>query len=336
MRKFKVVNKIFARSSNETYKILSRYTLSLFSFILFLGCYHLFKEEYESILNLIKTILITSVISIFVQYLINFSRRKKEIMVIFKEDNVLATALIISLFTYKEKIIIIVMATLITGIVRMLNKNINISSSLYGILFLLIYQQFYSHIDTPLVNLSNMMYYGTYHEVVTLYGGLRGFLFGTNLYYLSPILCLLSFIYLFYKKSIKYPLVVSYISTFAIGMFIYGLFKGMNIWFVFFQITTGNILFLSIYALTDYKTTPVTQEGQTIYGLLLGTLTIILRFIVPELSVVIPLILGPILLTKYLDNISYKLKYNSKFYQLLSISCIFIAVISVAIIYMIY
>ena len=78
----------------------------------------------------------------------------------------------------------------------------------------------------------------------------------------------------------------------------------MNIWYVFFQLTTGNILFLTVFLLPDYPSTPTTGEGQIIYGILLGIITSILRFIIPELSVVLTLILGPLLLTKIINKIS--------------------------------
>ena len=119
-------------------------------------------------------------------------------------------------------------------------------------------------------------------------------------------------------------------------MFIYGLFNGMNIWFVFFQIITGNILFLSVFTLTDYKMIPVTQEGQSIYGLILSGITILLRFIIPELSIIIPLIIGPIILTKFIDKLSYKLKYNRKFYHLLYLSGIAIITLIIIIMSLVY
>ena len=59
-----------------------------------------------------------------------------------------------------------------------------------------------------------------------------------------PLVSILSFIYLFLKKSIKYNIVFSYILTFIFIMLPFGLLNNMNIWYLFFQITTGNILFL--------------------------------------------------------------------------------------------
>ena len=105
----------------------------------------------------------------------------------------------------------------------------------------------------------------------------------------------------------------------------------MNIWYLFFQLTTGNILFLSVFCLGDYPKTPITTEGQVIYGIILGLITSILRFIIPELSVILPLILGPILLTKKINNISFKLKYSRKYYYTILTTSIIIIITTILI-----
>jgi hypothetical protein len=79
--------------------------------------------------------------------------------------------------------------------------------------------------------------------------------------------------------------------------------------------------------LGDYPDTPITSEGQVIYGIVLGLFTSVLRFIIPELSVVIPLILGPFMLTKLINKISFKLKYNKKYYYIVLIVCVFCVVL---------
>ena len=115
-------------------------------------------------------------------------------------------------------------------------------------------------------------------------------------------------------------------------MLSFGLINNMNIWYLFFQLTTGNILFLTIFLGTDYSSTPTTGEGQFLYGLLLGIITSILRFIIPELSVVLTLIIGPLLLTKFINRISFKLRYNKKyFYTLIAISAIILIITNVII-----
>jgi len=336
MKEFNTVNKIFVRSNNEIFKILKRYTKSLLLFIFFLVGYHIYKNEYHELINLLKTTIITILVSTIFQYFINLNRGKDKFRHIFKEDNIIASSLIIAMLTYKERLLVILISSIITGIARLMNRNINISSCIYGALFVVLYKIYYINIDTPLVSFSNMLYNASYSQIIGSYGGIKGFLLGTNLYYFSPIISIISFIYLFHKKSIKYPSVISYLTTFIIWMFIYGIISGMNIWFIFFQITTGNILFFSIYALSDYKTTPTTQEGQTIYGIILAILTIILRFIIPELSVIISIILGPTLLTKKIDSISYKLKTDRKFYNLLILSCISFLILTMIILLIIY
>ena len=149
-------------------------------------------------------------------------------------------------------------------------------------------------------------------------------------------LSMISFIYLFHKKSIKYNIYISYLLTFSFIMLIHGILNDMSLWFIFFELTSGNILFLSVYALTDYQITPTLAESQILYGIILGIISSILRFIIPELSVIIPLILGPILLTKLLDNLSPKLKYHKKTYNLLFITSIILIIITISILSIAY
>ena len=230
-----------------------------------------------------------------------------------------------------SSILVIVMSSVITVVMKNFIKSINISSSLYGILFILVSNYYLNDIDTPLYNLSNLSYIDTFSNIVKPYGGILNYSLGLTTGYLSPILSILVFIYLFYKKSIKYNIIFSYILTFLFIMFSFGIMNDMSIWYLFFQLTTGSILFLAVFCLTDYPCTPTTGEGQIIYGIILGLITSILRFIIPELSVVITLILGPVLLTKIINRISFKLRYNKKYYYLIlsiSITLIFISLIT--------
>ena len=73
-------------------------------------------------------------------------------------------------------------------------------------------------------------------------------------------------------------------------------------------------MFLSIYTLPDYKITPITSEGNIIYGIILAIISVILRLVIPELSIILTFIIGPILLTNIIDKISPTLKYNNKLY----------------------
>lgn len=330
MKEFEKVNKVFIKSNNTVNKIYNRYLFSLISFILLIVTYNLIWGSILLITNLLKSILISLITSIIIQYIFNIIKKEKNIIKIFTEDIIITISIILGLFSINSSILVIIISSIVSIIVKNTNKSITISSSLYGILFILLSKYFLNDLNTPLYNLSRLSYIDTYSNIVKPYGSILNYLFGLTTGYLSPILSIISFIYLFHKKSIKYNIIFSYILTFSFIMLFFGLFNNMNIWYLFFQLTTGNILFLSIFCLTDYPITPTTEEGQIIYGIILGLITSILRFITPELSVIISLIIGPILLTKFINKISFKLKYNHKYYYTItSISIILVIIITI-------
>ena len=332
MREFKTVNKTFVKSKNDTSKIFLRYTYSLIFILVYIIIYNLITKDYSYILNLIKTILIITPIAIIISYTTNLLKKEKDIKKIFLEDNILALILIITFFTVNTPIVIKIIAITVTMIFKIIFKSSTFYPSLYGILTVLIYELTKTDLITPLTTLQNSNYITTYHTVINQTFNLKSYIFGTNYNYLSPILAIIIFIYLFNKKSIKYNIVISYISTVFGIMLIFGLINGMNIWYTFFQLLTGNILFLSIFCLTDFPMTPTSGEGQVIYGITLGIISSILRFIVPELSIVISLILGPIILTKIINRLSFKLRYNQKFYTTSILSLLGVIIITLVLI----
>lgn len=318
MREFKTVNKTFIKSNNATSKIFNRYLYCLIPFFLLIIIYNAIWGSVTEIINLLKATFISLITSIIIQYLFNLAKKEKNLTKLLFKDNIITISFILGLFSLHASLLIIVISSIISVVMKNILKNTIFSSSIYGILIIILTSTFIYNVDTPLSNLKEMIYIGSYNDIVTPYGTLLSYTLGLK-YYISPILSILVFIYLFYKKSIKYNIVLSYLLTFIFTMLLFGLFNNMSIWYLFFQITTGNILFLSVFCLSDYKNTPTTSEGQIIYGLILGVLTCILRFIVPELSVIIPLIIGPLILTKFINGISFKLRYNKKTYYLILI-----------------
>lgn len=327
MREFKTVNKTFIKSKNTISKIFNRYLYSLIPFIILSTVYNLINHNLSEVINLLLSISISIITCAITQYIFNIAKKQPNNLKFLLEEQIITIAIILGLFSINTPIIITIISGVVSIIIKNINKNITTSASIYGILLILLYSYFIHHIDTPLINLKNLNYIDTYSKIVTPYGNILSYLFSFK-YYLSPIVSLIIFIYLFYKKSIKYNIVITYLLTFLFIMLTFGLFNNMNIWYLFFQLTTGNILFLTVFCLTDYKNTPTTTEGQVIYGLILGLLTSILRFIIPELSVIITLVLGPILLTKLINRISFKLKYNKKYYYTLLAICVFLILIT--------
>ena len=324
MREFSKENRVFVKSNNSVTKIFNRYLYCLIPFVLLIVVYNLIWGSNLIIINLFKSICVSLVISLLVEYIFCLIKKDNFVNCIFK-DNVLTIGIIIGLFSYNQSIIVTIIASLVSIIIRKLSKIMTVSSALFGILIILIYAYFTSDNSMPLDNLKEMMYVGDYDSIVKSYGSLLSYSLGLK-YYLSPILSRIAFIYLFFKKSIKYNIVLSYILSFSLIMLVFGIFNGMNIWYLFFQLCTGDILFLTVFCLVDYKNTPIIFEGQIIYGIILGVITGILRFIIPELSVVISLVLGILLISRLIDKVSYKLKYNKKFYYMILCICLFFVI----------
>ena len=332
MKEFKKANKVFIKSNNTVSKIFNRYLYTLIPFIFLIIIYNLIWGSTNVVISLLISLTTSLITSTTAQCIINLIKKKKEFTKIFLEDKIVSISIIISLLSLNNSIPITIISSIISIIASNIYKTRILSSSLYGILFIILYNQFINNIDTPLINLSNLSYINTYDNIITPYGNIIEYILGITKYYLSPILSIIAFIYLFHKKSIKYNIVFSYILIFIFVMLIIGLFNDMNIWYLVFQLTTGNILFLLIFTGVEYINTPTTEEGQIIYGIILGLITSILRFIIPELSVVIPFIIGPLLLTKLLNKISYKLKYNRVYYYSIITICIVSVIISTIII----
>ena len=328
MKEFKVEKKTYIKSNNNATKIFNRYLYCLIPFLLLAIIYNLIQTTPTTVINLIKSTTISFLVAAISQYLFNIIKKEKRIAKLFKEDQIVLIAIIIGMFSINSSIAVIIISTLMTIIIKNSMKTFKFSSVLYGILVILLASHFNGNPDTPLNNLKELSYIDSYDNIVAPYGNLFKYTIGLNNIYLSPLLSIIAFIYLFYKKSIKYNIVFSFILTISFIMLFFGLFNNMNIWFLFFQITTGNLLFLTVFCLSDYPNTPFTSEGQIIYGIILGIIASILRFIIPELSMVITLIIGPIILTKLLDKISFKLKYNRKIYILTLTGCISLVMIT--------
>jgi len=329
MREFKTINKTFVKSKNDTSKIFLRYTYSLIFILLYIIVYNLITKDYSYLINLLKSFIIVTPIAILIDYLINIIKKEKNIKKVFQEDNVIALSIIITIFSVNTIIPIKILAIIITFIAKIIFKNSAFYPALYGILTILIYEITKNDLMTPLLTLKNLNYITTYQNLVNDNYPLLSYIMGNSYHYISPILSIIIFIYLFHKKSIKYNIIIPYLATIFGIMFIFGLINSMNIWFVIIELLTGNLLFLSIFCLTDYRITPTSGEGQIIYGTILGIISSILRFIIPELSILLTLILGPLLLTKIVNRLSFKLRYNQKFYTRVILSLLGIILITI-------
>lgn len=180
---------------------------------------------------------------------------------------------------------------------------------------------------TPLSN--EIVGIGNYDTLVKPYGNLLDFFIGFipgSVGETSSLLCLLGLIYLGITKTIKIKIPIIYISTVFIITYIIGSINGLGLWYPLFQICSGGLMFGAIFMATDPVTSPVTPLGQIIYGLCLGILTIVCRFLTPYPEGVLTSILIMNMFVFILDKIGIRTKkYFKK--MIISISTIILLIV---------
>ena len=168
---------------------------------------------------------------------------------------------------------------------------------------------------TPLTNASLINGIGTYETLVKPYGSLLNFFVGTipgAVGETSAFLCLLALLYLTYFKAVKWRIPVTYILTVFAITYVIGGMNNLGIWYPLFQIFSGGLMFGAVFMATDPVTSPVTPIGQILYGLFLGILTVIFRFLTPFPEGVLTSILTMNMLVMILDKIGAVARFNFK------------------------
>lgn len=182
---------------------------------------------------------------------------------------------------------------------------------------------------TPLSN--SVEGIGTYDTLVKPYGNLFAFFIGLipgSVGETSSLLCLIALIYLGIKKVIKIEIPIFYITTVFILTYIIGLSNGLGLWYPLFQIFSGGLMFGAVFMATDPVTSPVTKLGSILYGVCLGILTVICRYLTSYPEGVLTSILIMNMLVFILDKIGTRDKnYMKKI--LISISALLIIAISI-------
>lgn len=93
----------------------------------------------------------------------------------------------------------------------------------------------------------------------------------------SAILIILSGAYLIYTKTAKMETPVATIVGFFITSYIFNFLGVTQIPSPIFGLASGGILFAAVFMVTDPISAPKTGEGRWIYGLLIGSITVIIR-----------------------------------------------------------
>lgn len=147
---------------------------------------------------------------------------------------------------------------------------------------------------------------GSYETLVAPYGSLWNFLWGTipgAVGETSALLCLIGLGYLLFKKVVKGFIPLTYILTVFVMTFMIGFINDLGIWYPLFQVLSGGLIFGACFMATDPVTSPTTPIGQILYGLFLGILTVIFRYLTPYPEGVLTSILTMNLFVFILDKI---------------------------------
>ena len=90
----------------------------------------------------------------------------------------------------------------------------------------------------------------------------------------STLALLIGGAYMIVKKVISPKIPLVYIGTFAVFVFLFG---GFDVNYTLNQVCAGGLVFGAVFMATDYVTSPITPNGQIVYGVILGLLTGVFR-----------------------------------------------------------
>lgn len=331
----------FIKSHNSTSKMMLNLFLSLVPIILFsvykngILPYQEGKIELFYVLYPILFVIIPALTSFAFETLwaiIFLKKRNKDIIEYIKTSYSFFPGLFLGLvLPLNMPLWLLVLAALVATISKMIfggfGKNW-FNPALIGYLFLFLFFSSYFQMNggyfnkleldtisssTPLTNAMTLDTIGDYNSLVKPYGSLMDFFIGTipgAVGETSALLCLLAGIYLTITGVIKWKIPMVYILTVFFMTFFIGNINDLGIWYPLFQILSGGLMFGAIFMTTDPVTSPTTSQGQILYGLFLGILTVIIRYLLPYPEGVFISILIMNIFVKLLDNIGYKAKFD--------------------------
>lgn len=331
----------FIKSKNTTNKMMLNLLVSLIPIIVFTVYkngvlpYQAGKIEFIYILYPLLFILLPALVSFLIEtiYAIIFlKKRNKDIFKYIKSSYSFFPGLFLGLILpINMPIWIVLLGAVIASLSKMIfggfGKNW-FNPALVGYLFIFIFFTSYFQINggylnklevdtistsTPLTNSIVVEGIGDYDSLVKPYGSLVNFFTGMipgSIGETSTLLCLVAFIYLTISGVIKWKIPIVYVLTVFFATFLIGNINNLGIWYPLFQILSGGLMFGAVFMATDPVTSPTTTQGQILYGLFLGILTVGIRYLSPLPEGVFISILVMNIFVKVLDTIGYKAKFD--------------------------
>lgn len=336
-----MINGPYIKSKNTSFKMMINLFISLVPIIIFAiykNGYLLYQSGKATFINMLYPLLIIilpAIVTFIIELLysaIFLKQRKNDILKYFIKSYSFIPGLLLGLIMpINIPISFVLIGAVILSLSKILFKKIgNVYLNWVLVAYLLIFLIFNSFFQVssnylnaleldkfnllPLENVNIATGIGDYGTLVKPYGSLFDFFIGLvpgEIGVTSILLCLISFIYLTITKSIKWKIPVVYILTVFFITFMIGNINGVDIWYPLFQILSGGLVFSSIFLAADSFNSPVTTQGQILYGLFLGICTVLVRYFLPiEINASFISILFMNIFINLLDKIGSKSKFD--------------------------
>lgn len=353
MKEFKVRKGNFLKSNNSTSNMMYTILITLIPFIIYStfknGIYPIIKG-YGNLYLVFKPLIFVVVASLFgmiTEYIYYYLKKdKRDFYSLFTESYAIIPGVFLSLIiSINTPIWLVIVGSIIASLSKVLmgglGKNI-LNPALTGSLFITVifsslvggylnpYEVDTISSATPLSNMTASVYFITYDNLVKPFGSLFNFLFGNipgAIGETCSILCIVSFIYLTYKKIIKWRISSSYVGTVVVISLIICLTKGIGLWFILFNVLSGGLLFGAVFMATDPVTTPITRRGQIISGILMGIITMGIRYLTPLPEGVLISILIVNIITVFINKLSIKLYGKDNISNIILFSIILLCIL---------
>ena len=95
---------------------------------------------------------------------------------------------------------------------------------------------------------------------------------------MARLAVLIAFAFMIYKKALDWIIPVLYLATVFVITTVIGIFHGFSLTYPLYHLLTGGLLFGAVFMATDPVTIPKNKPGKTIFAILLGVLTLSIRF----------------------------------------------------------
>lgn len=128
----------------------------------------------------------------------------------------------------------------------------------------------------------------------------------------SALLIIVGGVYLALRTSFEVRIPLMYVGTVFVLASAVAIYKGLGIWYPFYHIFSGAVMFGAVFMATDPITSPITKPGRVYFGFGLGVITFVIRLFgaYPE-----GVVFSILIMNMFVPTFDYFKWTNSKFSQ---------------------